>query len=67
MARRGLGKTTFALPMMRNIVASGECGVYFSFEHDSHTLLERLIAKEAAEIAGPTAVPLRPTRAAWTR
>ena len=63
----GLGKTTFALQVMRNLVATGHSAVYFSFDHDNATVLERLIAMEAAEIAGPTAVPLRPTRAAWTR
>jgi hypothetical protein len=26
--------------------------VHFSFEHDNHSLLERLIIMEAAEIAG---------------
>src|SRR5665647_2316381 len=55
---QGLGKTTFGLQVLRNLIASNHSAVYFSFEHDNHTLLERLIAMEAAEIAGPTAVPL---------
>ena len=62
---QGLGKTTFALQVMRNLISSGHSAVYFSFEHDNHTLLERLIAMEAAEIAGPTAVPLHRVRQAF--
>jgi replicative DNA helicase len=62
---QGLGKTTFALQVMRNLIASNRSAVYFSFEHDNHTLLERLIAMEAAEIAGPTAVPLHRVRQAF--
>ncbi|MGH3356620.1 MAG: DnaB-like helicase C-terminal domain-containing protein, partial [Nocardioidaceae bacterium] len=59
---QGLGKTTLALQVLRNVVASGRVGVYFSFEHDSQALLERLIAMEAAEAVGFTAVPLRRVR-----
>jgi replicative DNA helicase len=62
---QGLGKTTFALQVMRNLIASGRTAVYFSFQHDNHTVLERLIAMEAAEIAGPTAVPLHRVRQAF--
>jgi len=62
---QGLGKTTFALQVTRNLVASGHSAVYFSFEHDNHTLLERLIAMEAAEIAGLTAIPLHAVRLAF--
>jgi len=62
---QGLGKTTFALQVMRNLIASNRSAVYFSFEHDNHTLLERLIAMEAAEIAGPTGVPLNRVRQAF--
>ena len=57
-ARPGLGKTTFALQVVRNLLASSHSAVYFSFEHDNHALLERLILMEAAEIAGPMAVLL---------
>jgi replicative DNA helicase len=62
---QGLGKTTFALQVTRNLIASGHTAVYFSFEHDNHTLLERLIAMEAAEIAGLTAIPLHAVRLAF--
>ena len=62
---QGLGKTTFGLQVMRNLIVANHSAVYFSFEHDNHTLLERLIAMEAAEIAGPTAVPLHRVRQAF--
>ena len=39
-SRPGLGKTTFALQVVRNLIASGHSAVYFSFEHDNHSLLE---------------------------
>ena len=63
-ARPGLGKTTFALQVARNLVSSGSTVVYFSFEHDNHSLLERLIIMEAAEIAGSVAVRLPALRQA---
>jgi replicative DNA helicase len=64
-SRPGLGKTTFALQLARNLVASGHGVVYFSFEHDNHSLLERLIIMEAAEIAGSFAVQLPAVRDAF--
>ena len=64
-ARPGLGKTTFALQVARNLVASGHSVVYFTFEHDNHSLLERLIIMEAAEIAGSFAVQLPAVRQAF--
>jgi replicative DNA helicase len=64
-ARPGLGKTTFALQVARNLVAAKSSVVYFSFEHDNHSLLERLIIMEAAEIAGSCAVRLPAVRLAF--
>ena len=64
-ARPGLGKTTLALQVARNLVAAKESVVYFSFELDHHSLLERLIVLEAAEIAGTFAVRLPEVRAAF--
>jgi replicative DNA helicase len=61
----GLGKTTFALQLARNLVASEYGVVYFSFEHDNHSLLERLIILEAAEIAGIGALRLPAVRQAF--
>ncbi len=45
----GHGKTTIGLQVARNVVAAGTCALVFSYEHESHTLLERLISMEAAE------------------
>jgi replicative DNA helicase len=64
-SRPGLGKTTFALQVARNLIASDHIAVYFSFEHDNHCLLERLIVMEAAEIAGTLAVRLPAVRQAF--
>jgi replicative DNA helicase len=62
---QGTGKTTFALQVMRNLTATGHSAVYFCFDHDHHTLIERLIAMEAAEVAGPIGVPLKSVREAF--
>ena len=62
---QGVGKTTFALQVMLNLVGTGHSAVYFSFDHDNHTLIERLIVMEAAEIAGATGVPLKSVREAF--
>jgi len=62
---QSLGKTTFALQVLRQLTATGHSAVYFSFHHDNHTLVERLIAMEAAEIAGPMGVPLVNVREAF--
>jgi hypothetical protein len=39
--------------------------VHFSFDHDNTTLIERLIAMEAAEIAGLSGVSLKRVREAF--
>src|SRR5450759_505113 len=62
---QGLGKTTFALQVMLNLTATGHNAVYFSFDHDSQTLIQRLITMEAAELAGPMAVQLKSVREAF--
>lgn len=62
---QGLGKTTFALQVMLHLSATGHNAVYFSFDHDNHTLIERLISLEAAEIAGAMGVPLKDVREAF--
>jgi replicative DNA helicase len=46
---QGNGKTTIGLQFARNVVAEGGSAVVFSYEHEAHTLLERLISMEAAE------------------
>jgi replicative DNA helicase len=52
---QGLGKTTWALQVARNVARSGRAVVFFSFEHDLQTLLIRLVALEAGQIGGPEA------------
>ena len=62
---QGLGKTAMALQMLRNTVAANRSAVLFSYEHDAHSILERLIAIEAAAIAGTDAVGLVKIRQAF--
>jgi replicative DNA helicase len=61
---QGLGKTTLALQMLRNVVAAGECAVYFSFEHDAVLVLERVLAVEAGVVGGLEAATIRRFREA---
>lgn len=61
---QGLGKTTFALQVLRNVVAAGGAAVYFSFEHDASTVLERLVAAEAGQALELDGVSLRRVREA---
>jgi replicative DNA helicase len=61
---QGIGKTTLALQMLRNIVAAGGCGMYFSFEHDAETMLQRLLILESAEVTRGDAMTLRALRSA---
>ena len=60
---QGLGKTTFALQVARQVLAAGHPVLYVSYEHDAVNILERLLAAEAGERAGRDAVPLRSVRA----
>lgn len=48
---QGQGKTTFVVQAMRQVAKAGQRAVLFSYEHESHTLLERLLAMEAADLA----------------
>jgi replicative DNA helicase len=59
---QGLGKTAFALQLARHAVSLGQAAVVLSFEHDSTTLLERLITIEAGELFGLEGLPLRRVR-----
>jgi replicative DNA helicase len=59
---QGLGKTAMALQMLRNAVAVGRSAILFSYEHDAHSTLERLIAIEAGAIAGTEAIGLTKIR-----
>ena len=60
---QGMGKTTFALQVARQVIAAGHAVLYVSYEHDPVYLLERLVAAEAGERAGIDAVPLKSVRA----
>ena len=64
---QGLGKTSFALQVLRKVVSCGESGVYFSFEHDEQTVLTRLIALEMLEMSGGAAPPVHTIRTAMER
>jgi replicative DNA helicase len=44
---QGLGKTTMALQLARNVAVSGRPVVYFCFEHDQESLSTRLVTLEA--------------------
>jgi replicative DNA helicase len=59
---QGLGKTTWALQVLRNIAVAGGTAIYFSFEHDSITVMEKLVALEAGEVAGLEGVTLARVR-----
>jgi replicative DNA helicase len=62
---QGVGKSTFALQITRNVVRAGKSAVYFSFEHDPEDLLAKLIAMEAGERLGVQAPALEQFRAAF--
>jgi len=59
---QGLGKTAFVLQVARNAAAAGDAAVILSFEHDTTTLLERLVAIEAGDRLGVDGLPLRRVR-----
>jgi replicative DNA helicase len=62
---QGQGKTTMAMQFLRNAVAVGHAAVIFSYEHEAHTLLERLLALEAAEAKGIEAARVQDVRKAF--
>lgn len=52
---QGLGKTTMAVQMARNIARAGRAVLMLSYEHDHQAALIRLVALEAGLIAGTEA------------
>ena len=62
---QGLGKTTMVMQMVRNVVRNGGSAVVFSYEHEGHTLLERLLSLEASLVEGPDAARLPAIRNAF--
>ncbi len=49
---QGMGKTTWALQVARNVARQGRPVVYFCYEHDQPAMLVRLVALEAGLIGG---------------
>jgi replicative DNA helicase len=62
---QGAGKTTFALQVARNAAAAGHTAVYFTYEHDAETMLEKLIALEAGLLGDMGAPGLNRVREAF--
>ncbi len=62
---QGLGKTTWALQVARNIATFGRPVVFFSYEHDTQTLLVRLVTLEAGKIGGIAAPSVKRVRATF--
>ncbi len=61
---QGLGKTTWALQVARNVATAGHPVVVLSYEHDTQHLMTRLVALEAGtlgEAAAPTMARIRQT------
>lgn len=54
--KQGLGKTTFALQMARNVVAAGYDVLFVCYEHSEAQLLERLLVLEAGLAEGDLGV-----------
>ena len=61
----GLGKTTFALQICRNVVRTGRPVIYFSYEHEAEDLIQKLVAMEAGELDGSGRARLTAVREAF--
>jgi replicative DNA helicase len=59
---QGLGKTAFVLQIARHAALNDESALVMSYEHDSTTLLERLITIEAGDTFGVDGTPMRRVR-----
>lgn len=59
---QGVGKTTWAVQAARNIARAGGRVVYFSFEHEQLSFLERLLTQAAYEAEGLEGMTLRRLR-----
>jgi replicative DNA helicase len=62
---QGLGKTTLALQIARNVARLGRSVVFFSFEHDQESVLIRLVSLEAGLIGGIEAPTIQRIRQAF--
>lgn len=61
----GLGKTTFAVQVCRNVVRTGRPVVYFSYEHEAEDLIQKLLAMESGEVDGTSRARLTTIREAF--
>ena len=59
---QGQGKTTFALQIARNAVKAGRTAIFFSYELEAESLLQKLVALEAGELDPPDAPTLNQIR-----
>ncbi|MDP9183985.1 MAG: DnaB helicase C-terminal domain-containing protein [Actinomycetota bacterium] len=64
---QGLGKTTWTIQVARNVVRAGGRVLYFSFEHEQLTFLERVLAQAAFEAEGLEAPTTRRIRDRFQR
>jgi replicative DNA helicase len=64
---QGLGKTTWTIQVARNVTRAGGRVIYFSFEHEQLTFLERVIAQAAFEAEGLEAPTTRRLRDRFQR
>jgi replicative DNA helicase len=64
---QGVGKTTATLQVARNVVAAGSRATYVCYEHTPAMLSERLLALEAALVAGDRAPTLEEVRTTLSR
>ncbi len=62
---QGLGKTTMAVQIARNSARSGRHVLYFCYEHDAQSILERVLALEIGEQNDPQAANLVRVRQAF--
>lgn len=62
---QGLGKTTMAVQMSRNAARSGRHVLYFCYEHDAQSILERVLALEIGEQNDPQSADLVRVRQAF--
>jgi replicative DNA helicase len=61
---QGLGKTTFALQIARNVAAAGGSALYLCYEHREQDVLERLLGMELGLHGGTEAPTLAEVRRA---
>lgn len=61
---QGLGKTTFALQIARNVAAAGGSALYLCYEHREQDVLERLLGMELGLHGGTEALTLGQVRRA---